>query len=148
MAATKSLRIFAVTAAISSLGFLSHSYAASNEFKNYLLKKMPANKPFHIAQKNPYFKSLATDLMMTNLFHTSVRYGVESNMKIFAEWTEEEILFNPHILYFRLGMESYLHLKQERQACSMARRGNAIYPKESSFQQLISQCTEQNIDSN
>ena len=148
VAATKSLRVISIIAALSSLAFLSHSYAASNEFKNYLLKKMPADKPFPYSQKNPYFKSLAIDLMMTNLFHTSVRYGVESNMQIFADWTEEEIIFNPHILYFRLGMESYLHLKQDRQACSMAKRGNAIYPKEQSFQQLISQCAERKVGSN
>ena len=106
---------------------------------------MPSTKPFPVAQENPYFKPLAMDLMMTNLFHTSVRYGVESNMKIFADWTEEEIIYNPHILYFRLGMESYLHLKQNKQACSMAKRGNAIYPKEDSFKQLVKQCDEKGI---
>jgi len=145
LAATKSTRVVSMIAVLSSIGFLSHSYAASTEFKNYLLQKTPPQNPFPYSQQNPYFKSLAMDLMMTNLFHTSVRYGVESNMRIFADWTEEEIIYNPHILYFRLGMESYLHLKQNKQACSMAKRGNAIYPKEDSFKQLVKQCDEKGI---
>ncbi|OUR65345.1 hypothetical protein A9Q79_03330 [Methylophaga sp. 42_25_T18] len=145
MAATKSIRIISIIAAISSIGFLSHSYAASTEFKNYLLKKSPIDKPFPIAQQNPYFKSLVLDLMMTSLFHSSKKYEIDSNMKIFAEWTEQEIIYNPHILYFRLGMESYLSLKQHIQACSFARKGNAIYPKEESLKQLVKQCDKKGI---
>jgi len=145
MAATKSIRIISIIAAISSIGFLSHSYAASTEIKEYLLKKTPLDHPFAIAQQNPYFKSLTIDLMMTSLFHSSTRYGIDQNVELFADWAEEEILINPHILYFRLGMESYIYLKQEQQACTIAKTGSNIYPAEIALSTVVKQCEEKGI---
>lgn len=140
VAATKSLRIVTLVATFSAIGFLSHSYAASNEFKAYLQKQTPPETPFQLAQQNPYFKTLAMDLMMAALFHSSIRYGVDSNVKIFAEWAEEKIVWNPHIIYFRLGTEAYLYLKQTQQACTIAKTGSSIYPTDKILIDVVTKC--------
>jgi O-antigen ligase len=142
IAARKSIRVVALLAVFSSIAFLGHSYTVSNEFKTHLLNKTAVTPSFTQAQQNPYFKSLALDLMMVRLFEGSVQYGMNDNVQIIADWAEEEIIYNPHILYFKLGTQSYLFLKQHKKACSLATKGNAIYPSDNALMGLVKQCDE------
>jgi O-antigen polymerase len=140
MAMTKSIQIIALLAVFTSIAFLAHSYAVSNEFKDHLLKKTSVAPSFTRAQENPYFKSLALDLMMVRLFEGSVRYGMVDNVQIIADWAEEEVIYNPHILYFKLGTQSYLFLKQNKNACTLATKGNTIYPSDEALIRIVKQC--------
>jgi len=142
VAARKSIRVVTLIAVFSAIAFLGHSYTVSNEFKAHLLNKTAVAPTFTRAQENPYFKSLALDLMMVRLFEGSVHYGMNDNVQIIAEWAEEEIIYNPHILYFKLGTQSYLYLKQYPKACGLATIGNAIYPSDEALMEIVKQCGE------
>ncbi|OUR71879.1 hypothetical protein A9Q78_08685 [Methylophaga sp. 41_12_T18] len=138
--ANLSIKLFAIAAGFASIIFISHSYAASNEFKAYVLKQAPAERPFQIAQQNPYFDSLATDVMMLSMFQTSMKYGITSSIKIFAEWSEQAIISNPHIVYFRMAVDANLFLQQTEQACLLAVTGNAIYPNDNRLESAVQHC--------
>jgi O-antigen ligase len=141
-AARKSICIVALITLFSSIAFLGHSYVVSNEFKAHMLNKTAVASGFTRAQENPYFKSLALDLMMVRLFEGSMRYGMNDNVQIIADWAEEEIIYNPHILYFKLGTQSYLFLKQHQKACNLATKGNAIYPSDKPLMDVVRKCDE------
>mgnify|MGYP000190875823 CR=1 FL=1 len=139
-AANVTIKLLSISAAIASIVFISHSYAASNEFKAYVLKKKLPEQPFQLAQNNPYFEPLAMDLMMASLFHTSMKYGIKSNIEIFAEWSEQVIISNPHIVYFRMAVDANLFLQQTKQACLLALTGNAIYPNDKRLESAVQHC--------
>lgn len=144
LAATKLIQFVAIVAGFISLVFLAHSFAVTKEIRSYLLKE-ETKTPFPLAQQNPYFKALALDLMMVGLYEGSMRYDMKDNIKLIAEWAEEAIVYNPHILYFQLSVDAYINLKQDVKACTLARKGNAIYPTDEKLKSISQNCDEYGI---
>lgn len=140
--AKKLLQFIAISGATLTTFFMSHSMAANLEFKQYITKKSPNENPFPIAMKNLYFKNLATHQTMTSLFSISMRYGIENNIEMYAEWGEQELKHNPHIIFYRTTVEAYLYLKQKKKACDLAHEGWQIYPSDLTLQKINTRCQQ------
>jgi len=139
--AIKLLKVLALIGAISSTSFLVHSLIANLEFKRYLMKQVPDNEePFPYAMQNPYFNKLATHTVMISLLHSSVKYGLDDNVRLFADWAEQEVKYNPHILFYNLSIKARLHLQQHQQACVLTKEGYSIYPDDDFLNQARDKC--------
>jgi len=135
------IKIIAISSGTLSLLFLSHTMAANLEFKRHIMKNTPiGEEPFSIAMQNPYFKTLATNTMMSSLFHSSIKYGLKDNVRLFAEWGKNEIRHNPHFLFYRLTTQAFLFLGESDRACSIAKEGQSIYPADMTIKKLIGSC--------
>ena len=138
--AKKLLRFTAISGAALTTFFMSHTMAANLEFKQYITQNAPNENPFPIAMKNLYFKNLAIHQTMTSLFSISMRYGIENNIKIYADWGEQELKHNPHIVFYRTTVEAYLYLKQQEKACDLAHEGWQVYPSDLTLQKFVNHC--------
>jgi len=138
-AALKLIKVISIAGTISVVLFFSFSMAANLEFKRYLLKQVPkGNDPFPVAVQHPYFKKLASHTLMMSLFNSSVRYGLDDNVRLFSEWGEQELKYNPHIAFYQLTVQAHLYLKQDEKACSIAKNGLSIYPNDRKLKNIIS----------
>jgi len=136
----------AVCGALLSIVFLSHTMAANLEFKRSLMKQVPAGEePFPIAMNNPYFKTLASHTVMTSLLHSSIQYKLDENVWLFAQWAEEELKYNPHILFYRLTARAYTYLKQDDNLCKIGRKGKAIYPTDPLLIKVVEICDKKSV---
>lgn len=144
-AAKKFIKILAILAGIATAGFLSHTMASTLEFKEFILKKTDPSKSFTLSSQNPYFKQLATETMITSLFFTSIKYGLDDNVRAFADWSEQELKSNPHILYYKLTIEALSYLQNNKHACEMTREGLTLYPNDTALQIVQGRCKEKNL---
>lgn len=138
------IKALAVSGVFLSLGFLSHTMAANIEFKRYVMKQVPAGTdPFPTAMSNPYFKTLATHTMMTSLLHSSIYHQLNDNVLLFAQWGEQELKYNPHILFYKLTTKAYIYLKQEDHACTIANEGKSVYPNDPGLIKVVTMCKKE-----
>lgn len=144
-AARKSITIFAIIGSLTTVAFLSHTMASTLEFKRFLLKKSPADKAFPLSMQNPYFKQLATETMISSLFFNSVKFGLDDNVRMFADWSEQELKSNPHILYYKLTVEALSYLQDNKHACEITKEGLTIYPNDKALKTIRLRCEELNI---
>lgn len=142
-AALKLITVTSIVGIISVILFFSFSMAANLEFKRYLLKQVPkGSDPFPIAIRHPYFEKLATNTLMMSLFNSSVRYGLDDNVRLLSKWGEQELKYNPHIAFYQLTVEAHIYLKQEQKACNLAKNALSIYPKDRKLKNILSSsCT-------
>lgn len=139
--AKKLIKLIAVFGGIGALAFLSHSMAANLDFKRYILKQTPKDSdPFPTAMTNPYFKTLAIHTMMTSLLKSSMRHGQVENVEFFAQWGEQELEYNPHIIFYKLTIEANFYLHRYEQACLLGKTGLAIYPNDKTLIKINQQC--------
>lgn len=137
------IKALSVCGVFLSLVFLSHTMAANLEFKRYIMKQVPAGTdPFPIAMNNPYFKTLATHTMMSSLLHSSIEHKLDDNVLLFAQWAEQELKYNPNIVFYKLTTTAYGYLKQEAHACTIAQEGNAVYPDDPDLVRIVAMCKE------
>jgi len=141
-AARNSIKVFAVLGGLAVAGFLAHTMASTLEFKDFLLKKSSADKSFHLSMQNPYFKQLATETMISSLFFNSVKFGLDDNVRMFADWSEQELKRNPHILYYKLTVEALSYLQNNEHACEITREGLTIYPNDKALKTIHLRCEE------
>jgi len=140
-AATKLMKVLAIVGAISATSFLTHTLMANLEFKRYVMKQVSQyENPFPIATQNPYFRQLATHTMMISLLKSSIKYDLDDNVRLFSEWAELEVTYNPHILFYTLLVRSHLHLKQQQQACIFTKQGQSIYPDNEFMNESLEKC--------
>jgi len=139
--ATSLMKVTALVGVISAISFLSHTLIANLEFKRYVMKQVPQQEePFPVAMQNPYFSQLATHTVMISLLHSSIKYGLDDNVRLFADWAEIEVSYNPHILFYTLLVRAHLHLKQQQQACTFTKQGQSIYPDNDFMNEATSKC--------
>lgn len=144
-AAITLIKVISIVGGLTAVGFLSHTMAANLEFKRYITKQVPRGEsPFPIAMENPYFKTLATHTLMTNLFHSSVRYKLDDNVRLFAEWGANELKYNPHISFYILTIRARIYLGENDSACTLAREAGAIYPNHLVMKEVLNQCDKLN----
>ncbi|MCX4187790.1 hypothetical protein [Methylophaga sp. OBS4] len=118
--------------------------AASIEFRDFMLEKNQDQEgPFVIAMQNPYFRPFATHLMMGLLYTKSLRYGIRSNIELFADWVTVELKRNPHIAYYQLAVNAQQALADSKKACDIAKEAQAIYPLDKAINKALSKCNEQ-----
>lgn len=135
------VKLIAIFGTVSSITFLSFSMVANIEFKRYLLKQTAKHsEPFSVAMHHPYFKELATQTMMTALFNSSMHYGLKDNVRLFAQWGEQELRYNPHIVIYKLTVQAYRYLEQEQLACNIVDKATAIYPDDLDLRNYVSNC--------
>ncbi len=144
-AARKLIKVFAIVGGLTAAAFLSHTMAANLEFKSFVLKQADHDPSFPIATKNPYFKQLATETVISTLFFTSKKYGIDENVRTFAEWSEQELTTNPHILYYKLTVEALAYLQKNDRACAIASEGLTIYPNDPALREVRVICDELNL---
>lgn len=146
-AARKSIKVLVILGGVITTGFLSHTMASTFEFKRYILTnpKPEADKSFPISTQNPYFKKLATETIINSLFFESIKYGLDNNVRMFAEWSEQELKSNPHILYYKLTVEALSYLQKDEHACVITREGLAIYPNDTILKNIRGRCQERNL---
>ncbi len=135
------LRTLVLAGSLTSALFFTHTMAANLEFRNYFLGKSTED-PFQISMQNPYFNLMATHTLMTTLFHSSMKYGVTNNVQIFADWGEQELKQNPHILFYKLTADALLYLKDYERACGIAYTGNAVYPTDAGLKEIARLCQQ------
>ncbi len=144
-AARKLLKVIAIVSGLLSTVFLSHTMASTFEFKRFILKQSPPDNPFPIALHNPYFKRLAAETIITQLFYVSMQHGLTENVRDFAQWGEQELKHNPHILYYKLTVEALSYLKKNKHACEITRQGLTIYPDDTTLIEILGRCEERNL---
>ncbi|MFW5426744.1 MAG: Wzy polymerase domain-containing protein, partial [Methylophagaceae bacterium] len=144
-AARMLIKVLVIFGGLSATLFLSHTMASTLEFKNFILKKSSADKSFPISSNNPYFKQLATETMISSLFYNSVKYGLDDNVRMFADWSEQELKSNPHILYYKLTVEALSYLQKNKHACEITREGLTIYPDDTTLNEILGRCDERNL---
>jgi hypothetical protein len=139
------IKVLVVLGGLSATLFLSHTMASNLEFKNFILKKSTADKSFPISSNNPYFKQLATETMITSLFYTSAKFGIDENVRAFANWSEQTLEQNPHILYYKLTVEALSYLQKNKHACEITREGLTIYPDDTTLNEILGRCEQRNL---
>jgi O-antigen polymerase len=144
-AARKLIKVMTVLAGLATAGFFIHTMASTMDFKRFILNQAPRNNPFPIASHNPYFKQLATETMITTLFYDSMKFGLTDNVRGFAQWSEQELKSNPHILYYKLTVEALSYLQKNKQACEINREGLRIYPDDPTLQAVRTRCDERDL---
>ncbi|MBL1321746.1 MAG: O-antigen ligase C-terminal domain-containing protein [Methylophaga sp.] len=144
-AARMLIKVLVIFGGLSVAIFLSHTMASTLEFKDFILKKSSADKSFPVSIQNPYFKQLATETMITSLFYASAKHGLDDNVRAFAEWSEQELKANPHILYYKLTVEALSYLQKNKHACAITREGLTIYPDDEALQTIRGRCEEINL---
>jgi O-antigen polymerase len=145
VAARMLIKVLVILGGLSAAVFLSHTMASTLEFKNFILKKSSADKSFPISSNNPYFKQLATETMISSLFYNSVQYGLDDNVRMFADWSEQELKSNPHILYYKLTVEALSYLQKNKHACEIVREGLTIYPDDTTLNEILGRCEERDL---
>lgn len=143
ISAKKLIQIVAIISMVLATVFFAHTMVASLEFKRFILDKVQRETPFPIAMKNPYFKPLATHFVMTSLLHASLHYGLKDNVRLFAEWGQQELKRTPDILFFKLTAEAYFYLKEPANACSVLIDAKGVFPNDSAINKLANKCVEQ-----
>lgn len=141
IAANTSLKGLSVISGVVAVVFFTHSMLANLEFRDYLLKRSDPEQVFDMAMENPYFRDLATQVTMSLLYEQSRQIGIRDNIEIFADWVENELKRNPHINLFRLAIRSRLDLKDEKKACALNERAQAIYPRDKGFNTIKDECS-------
>lgn len=141
IAANTSLKGLSVIGAVATVTFFSHSMLANLEFRDYLLKRSDPQQVFDMALENPYFRGLATQVTMSLLYEQSRQIGIHENIEVFADWIEGEVTRNPHINLFRLAIRARLDLKDEKMACALNERAQAIYPRDKGFNTIKDECS-------
>jgi O-antigen polymerase len=144
-AARKLIKVLAVLAGIATTVFLSHTMASTLEFKRFILKKPTSDKLFPIASQNPYFKQLAAETRITSLFYSSIKFGIDENVRAFADWSEQTLEQNPHILYYKLTVEALSYLQKNKHACEITREGLTIYPDDTTLNEILGRCEQRNL---
>lgn len=139
-AARSTLRVITLVLFVSTSLFFVHSYIASLEIKHFISHKENNKDDLSFALSNPYFKPRATDLLMFSMFKTSMKNGISSNIKLFAEWAEETIPYNPHPNFFKVAINANLFLKQSEKVCNYAQNATAMYPDNRYFKQVHEKC--------
>ncbi len=146
-AARISLKVLAIGSAIVLTLFMAHSMRANLEFKRFVThKSILDHPPFSVALHNPYFKELAAQTLMTSLLFSSMKYHIDDNVRLFVNWSKKALKTNPHILYFRLTTRALIYLKDDHSACTIARRGQQIYPDDPLLRGVIQKCQNLGIN--
>lgn len=141
IAAIKLIKLATIFGALAAVVFLSSSMMANLEFKRYQMKQLTkGSDPLPIAIHHPYFKKFATEIMMISLFNSSVRYGLDDNVSLFAEWVDQELKYNPNIAFYKLAVQANQYLKQTQHACIIGKRGLSIYPNDPMLKTAVEQC--------
>lgn len=140
IAANNSIRYLSLSGMLVLILFSAHTYASSLEFKNYITGQIEGDAPFPYAMENPYFKRLATHTVMTSMYKTSVEYGIRENIEAFADWAEQQLIYNPQLGYFKLAIDARLKLSDKKAACNIANQANAIYPLDESLASFSNKC--------
>jgi O-antigen polymerase len=120
--------------------FFIDTYKASLELKRFESSKQAQVETLNTALNNAYFKQLSTNLVMFSLYQSSLKQGLQSNIKLIAEWTDETIKFDPHPNFFRLAIDANLYLKNHKKACDYAVLGQRLYPGNTPIQQVVENC--------
>lgn len=144
-AARKLIKILAIIGGLATAVFLSHTMASTLEFEKFIFNKPGHKNPFHLSVQNPYFKQLATETMITSLLVTSVKYGLDDNVRAFVDWSEQELKSNPHILYYKLTVEALSYLQNNKHACEITREGLTLYPNDKALQMVQGRCKEKDL---
>ncbi len=140
-AAIKMVKVVAVSGGVVAIVFLASTMVANLEFKRYLLKEeVKGRNPFPVSMYHPYFKRLATQTMMASLLKSSMRYGLEDHVRSFIQWGEQELAYNPHIMLYKLTVKANHYLKQNQQACTIAKEGWAVYPDDPILKDAVASC--------
>ncbi|MDF1587647.1 MAG: Wzy polymerase domain-containing protein [Gammaproteobacteria bacterium] len=141
IAAVKLIKLATIVGALAAFVFLSSSMMANLEFKRYQMKQVAkGSDPLAIALHHPYFKKFATEIMMISLFNSSVRYALDDNVRLFAEWAEQELKYNPNIAFYTLAVQANQYLKQDQHACIIAKKGLSLYPIDPRLKTAVEQC--------
>jgi O-antigen polymerase len=139
-AARSSLKITSIVVLMLSSVFFIHSYQSSVEIKQFISKTDKNKAPLDTALQNPYFKNVATDLLMFSMFNQSINKGISSNIALFKEWAESTIALNPHPNHFLVAINSNRYLNNKAKACELAKKANEIYPDNKSFISVLESC--------
>ncbi|MBE0439972.1 MAG: O-antigen ligase family protein [Gammaproteobacteria bacterium] len=140
-AAINLIKLATIVGALAAFVFLSSSMMANLEFKRYQMKQVAeGSDPLAIALHHPYFKKFATEIMMISLFNSSVRYALDDNVRLFAQWADQELNYNPNIAFYRLAVLANQYLKQDQHACIIAKKGLSIYPVDPTLKTAVQQC--------
>jgi O-antigen polymerase len=140
VAARKSIKIVAIIVMIFSSIFLMHSFKSSLELKKYTQEKYGTTESMKAALVNPYFKTIATNLVMLSMYKTSVIYDIEKNINLFSDWAEQTIPYDPDPIFFELVVKANLHIKNNEKACKFNHIAISMYPDNLQFQRIKNSC--------
>ncbi len=94
------------------------------------------------ALANPYFKDMATNLVMMSMYKTSIIYNIEKNIELFSVWAEETLPYDPHPLFFELAVKANLQLGKSNKACEFNDVAISMYPDNKQFKKIKRQCIQ------
>jgi len=135
--------IVALIGGIFTTTFLSHSMAASLEIKDYLHGEADHNNPLPLARENPYFTPRADHLIMLSFFQYAMQRKEDEHFRTFSI---HELQSNPNILFYKLTIQAFLQLAENKPACNIATEAQAIYPTDKELQNIIRYCSKINLN--
>lgn len=141
-AASQLLKFVAFAGAVASTVFMTHTMAANLEYRSYIKHESDPESPFDIAMTNPYFKRQATHAMMTLLYQQSRQNGIQENIVLFADWSEEWVKQSQSIGHYKLTVNARLDLGQDERACKLAKQALRIYPTDKGLADLNQKCKQ------